>query len=443
MFRNQKKILYEDNHWVPSMNVLLVNPNTYQNPAVIPVGLEYLASYIRQAGHRVEMLDLCFIPNPLELLQQKIAAGQITPKKYDLMGVSIRNVDTVLFQKNEWFLGKIRDLVVTLKKTGIPVVIGGSGLLAAPEAILTFVGADYAIVGPAEGAIIQLMTDLANHKANYRLLNGRDIEFDTNIVHERGQDFAYPQYLSHGGIIGFETQKGCKNTCSYCIEAKTRVIYKNPDVVVEELAHLVQQGYHRFHLADCEFNQSLQQSTHFLERLIARNLDLEWVLYMNPYPYSEHLFALLKQSHTTLITMSACSDEREQARAHYGYQDIRNIRELCKKYEIKLAIDLLVGFPGESLESVRKTIAFLREIRPDSVGVNFYFRLYQNLPLTKQILKSKEMRDKLSRRLKETEDFLEPIFFNQFSLAEIQTVIGSDSLYKIEGFQKTVNYERI
>ncbi len=410
---------------------------------MIPIGLEYVASAARKAGHHVDILDLCFVPDPLADIYQKIASGQVSRKQYDLIGVTIRNVDTVLFHNNEWFLGKIRDIVLAIKQTGIPVVIGGSGLLAGLEVILDFVGADYAIVGPAEGAIVQLMTDLGNHKANCRLLNGWGIKFDPNLVPERGKDFNYAQYLQHGGIIGFQTQKGCKNSCSYCIEAQTRVIHRNPDAVVEELAILVQQGYHRFHLADCEFNQSLEHSIRFLVRLIARDLNLEWVLYMTPHPYSDHFFALLKQSRATLVTMSVCSDVREQALAHYGFQDIKSIRDLCKKYEIKLAIDLLVGFPGESLASVKKMIDFLREIGPDSVGVNFYFRLYQTTTLVRNLLSSTDTPNKFSRPLKEKENFLVPIFFNQFSLADIQAVLGTGSLFKIEGFQKTVNYERV
>jgi B12 binding domain/Radical SAM superfamily len=424
------------------MNVLLVNPNTYHTPAVVPVGLEYVASAVRKAGHRADILDLCFVSDPLGDIRQRMAAGKITQVQYDLIGVSIRNVDTALYQNNEWFLGNIREIVQALKQIGVPVVIGGSGLLAAPEAILDFVAGDYAIVGPAEGAIVQLLADIANHKANYRVMNGWVIEFDTAIVHERGQDFDYPQYLAHGGIIGFETQKGCTNACSYCIEAKSRLIFRNPHSVVEELAYLVQQGYHRFHLADCEFNQSLEHSIRFLELLVARNLDLEWVLYMTPYPYNDQLFALLKQSHATLITLSVCSDEREQARAHYGYSDIENFQALCKKHEIRLAIDLLVGFPGETLASVKKMVAFLTQLRPDSVGVNFFFRLYQNTTLVKDVLNSTAHRGKLSRPLKEEEDYLEPVFFNQFSLAEIQAVLGGDPLFTLEGFQKTVNYER-
>jgi len=425
------------------MKVLLVNPNTYQTPAVIPVGLEYLASALRKAGHHAEMLDLCFVRDPLETIHQKIATGQIARNQYDIVGVSIRNVDTVLFQNNEWFLGKIRDLVVALKQTGIPVVIGGSGLLAAPDAILDFVKADYAIVGPAEGAIVRLLADLAAKKASYRIMDGWSVTFDRNLVHRRGLDFDYAQYIARGGIIGFETQKGCKNACSYCIEAQTRVIHKNPGAVVEELAHLVQQGYHRFHLADSEFNQSMEHSISFLEALVSRNLDLEWVLYMTPSPHSEHLFTLLKQSHATLVTVSACSDAREQARAQYGYQDLKTIRELCKEHEIKLAVDLLVGLPGEPMESVKKMITFLKEIRPDSVGVNFYFRLYQNTALVWELLKSAGFTGKLSRPLKEKEDYLMPIFFNQISLAELRAILGGDPMFKIEGLQKTVNYERV
>lgn len=175
--------MYQHNNYGPlslveSMNVLLVNPNTDHTPVVIPVGLEYVASAVCKAGHRADILDLCFAQDPLGEIRQRIAAGQITGGQYDLIWVSIRNVDTGLCQNNEWSLGNIRELVRALKQAGVPVVIGGAGLLAGPEAMLDFVGGDYAIVGPAEGVIVQLMADIANRTANYRVLNGWLIEFD-------------------------------------------------------------------------------------------------------------------------------------------------------------------------------------------------------------------------------------------------------------------------
>ena len=42
------------------MKILLINPNKYLNPPVMPLGLEYLAGAVIEAGHDVDLLDLCF-----------------------------------------------------------------------------------------------------------------------------------------------------------------------------------------------------------------------------------------------------------------------------------------------------------------------------------------------------------------------------------------------
>ena len=77
------------------MNILLINPNSYQNPPVIPIGLEYLLTYLRSEGHSAEILDLCFSNKPIKDIRD-----HLKEKKYDLIGLTIRNIDTCLYYNN-------------------------------------------------------------------------------------------------------------------------------------------------------------------------------------------------------------------------------------------------------------------------------------------------------------------------------------------------------
>ena len=54
------------------MNILLVNPNRFKCPPVIPIGLEYLLASLRRAGHQAVILDLCFEENPVAVLKDKL-----------------------------------------------------------------------------------------------------------------------------------------------------------------------------------------------------------------------------------------------------------------------------------------------------------------------------------------------------------------------------------
>ncbi len=340
--------------------------------------------------------------------------------------------------------------MILIKEYSIPIVLGGSGFSISPYEILRYCGADYGIYGPGERAFVYLADKLScgsilyADKMNSDLLNGWEFGFDANIVIERGVDLDYQKYLDHGGIIGFETQKGCCNTCSYCVEANKPLIVKDPVKVVQELKMLVQRGYHTFHLCDSEFNLNLSSCELFLKELITQDLDMNWVLYMVPYPYSPELFQFLKQSKASLITFSVCSDPREQQRVGYSFQDLEIVIALCQYNEIKVAIDLLIGFPGESIESITQTINFFKQHRPDSVGINFYFRLYKRTQMGNLIQQNPDkFKGSISRPISIGDDFLLPIFYNQFSMRQIQTIIGDNILFKIEGFEKTVNYQRI
>ncbi|MBD3352739.1 MAG: radical SAM protein [Candidatus Lokiarchaeota archaeon] len=434
------------------MKVLLVNPNRFQKPPVIPLGLEYLFISLKEKNYEVEILDLCFCDDPLAEIQ-----NLLNKQNYDLIGITIRNVDSVLFYNNEYFLSKIKKIVDITKIFQIPIVLGGIGYSIAPKKILKYLKADFGIIGPGERAIVKLLEDIENRgikNIDYKLINGWDLGLDRDVVYKRTTNIDYNQYLEEDGIVGFETQKGCKNKCSYCVEANKRLYFKDPKNVIGEIADLVEKGYGHFHLCDSEFNQSLKHCKKFLRELIAwikrekkeRN-DFRWALYMVPNTYDEELFALLMKSNAYLITLSVVSDEKEQENTSYNYQDVEKIIQYCNKYEIKIAIDLMVGFPGEKLQSIAKAIQFFRIYKPSSVGINFIFRLYECMQLTEYIFQNEihasKVYPEISLSSNKELDLLQPHFFRGIKLEAIEKLINKESLFKVEGLQDSVNYQRI
>src|SRR5512143_1180666 len=116
------------------MRVLLVNPNRYLSPPVPPVGLEQAAGELEQAGHEVSLLDLCFAGDPEAVLSSAVA--EYAP---EVAGFTVRNIDTVLYPSNEFFLEDIRGYVQAVKDVApVPVIIGGAGVSADPEGICRY-----------------------------------------------------------------------------------------------------------------------------------------------------------------------------------------------------------------------------------------------------------------------------------------------------------------
>ena len=137
----------------------------------------------------------------------------------------------------------------------------------------------------------------------------------------------------------------------------------------------------------------------FLERLIDHGPAINWALYMKTDPCDDRLFSLLKKSGASMVTISVPT----------GVDSITNaggMIALAKKHGVSVAIDLLVGFPGDTFETVKNDIEAMRAVSPDTVGVNATLRLAPSLPVTQAIMVSETHRSHLLGRIVDNPDFI-------------------------------------
>jgi radical SAM superfamily enzyme YgiQ (UPF0313 family) len=414
------------------MKILLINPNRYRTPPVPPLGLEYLASALARTRHECRILDLCFSDNPEAEIEA--AVREFRP---DVAGITVRNIDTVLFQNNIFFLDEFRSFAEVLKRQGVPVAAGGVGYSFIPEGTLRFIGADYGIIGPGEKALPALLDMLERETAPMgTILNGWEIGIDPEASTRREGMVDHARYVREGGLLGFETQKGCFGKCPYCSEGRGKVHFKHPVRTAEEIAGLARRGFTDFHLCDTEFNQNLSHCHAFLGELIEHKTDIRWALYMKEEPYDDRLFRLLGASGAHLVTLSVPTGAHDP-------EHVSEIRRLTRKHGIRLAVDYLCGFPGDTPESIGLDIETLRRIEPDTVGVNSILRLHPGLAITQEIFGDPGLRKQLLGETMGNPDLIRPVFYSHITADMLREIIGEDSLFHIEGFERTSNYERL
>lgn len=418
------------------LRILLINPNNMKSPPVIPIGLEYLATALEKHNHDVDILDLCFISSPISELK-----NVLEKETYDILGFTIRNIDSCIYFNNEFYLPEFKNLINSVKKYEAPVVLGGAGFSAMPNEILEYLQADYGIIGPGEKSFPEFLELWQRGKIENKIFNGWNYGLDDSLINIRAKKIDYQQYLTNEGIIGFSTHTGCQNQCPYCIEAGTKVSFKKIANIIEEIEYLVNMGYTHFHLCDSEFNSDLNFSIEFCEALAKKSLPLKWTLYMKPYPYNERLFQVLHESNAYLITLSVDSDKITQTLNNYSYADLAKIIDYCKKYKIELAIDLLTGYSYETIDSTKEMLEFFQKNRPKTVGISFYYRIFKNTALEKTIRNDLALQKNLTRVQSVEEKFLKPIFFNRLEYKDLQELIAGDELFRIAGIEPGVNYQ--
>jgi len=190
------------------LRILLINPNTMKSPPVIPIGLEYLATALEQNDHIVDILDLCFVSSPIEELEKLFDKDT-----YDIVGFTIRNIDTCHYFNNEFYLPEFKKLIDFIKKQDIPIILGGAGFSAMPNEILEYLQADFGIIGPGDIILPKFLDLWQKDKITTKIFDGWRDGIDNTLVHKRGDKINYQQYISNEGIVGFSTHVGCLDQC--------------------------------------------------------------------------------------------------------------------------------------------------------------------------------------------------------------------------------------
>ncbi|MBR7186969.1 MAG: tRNA (N6-isopentenyl adenosine(37)-C2)-methylthiotransferase MiaB [Clostridia bacterium] len=171
---------------------------------------------------------------------------------------------------------------------------------------------------------------------------------------------------------------GCDNFCTYCIvpHVRGRERSRTPEAVIEECVRLQDQGAQEIMLLGQNVNSYRGGGAEFAELLYRIDrLGIPRIRFMTSHPkdLSDELiqaFGELKHLMPQLhLPVQAGSDEvlrrmnRRYTRAHY-LELVRKLRGVCP--DIGLTSDLIVGFPGETLEQFEETMRLVREVRFDA-----------------------------------------------------------------------------
>lgn len=381
------------------MRVLLISPNKETLPdPVSPLGLAYIAGSLSQSGHEVQLLDLAFQQDE-GLIRERIVAY-----KPDFIGVTIRNIDNVAFPATTSYLPEIKLLIEQCQAaTDSPIVVGGAGFTLMPEPILQFLNLDYGIVGDGEEAICQFADYLAGKRsitavANlvYRRADNsfgvNELRFDldpTTVPAPRRDLLDNAAYYQIGGSGNFQTKRGCSFRCIYCsyplIQGRGLRL-KSPTAVAKELAETSQAyGINHFYLVDSVFNNPPNHAYDVCQAIAAHTGDsVKWTCYASPWKLSATLVAAMVKagcSGVELGTDTAHEGMLSLLGKPFGVADVIAADQRCRREGLACCHSLLLGGPGETLDTARTTLDLMAQLDPDAVIIMNGIRIFPRTKL--------------------------------------------------------------
>jgi radical SAM superfamily enzyme YgiQ (UPF0313 family) len=389
------------------MRVLLISANREHLPdPIFPLGLAYIASAAQQAGHTVDVTDLCFDRHPLQALRARIATFQP-----ELVGLSIRNVDNAAYPLTVNYLDRHREVVAAVRESSqAPLVLGGSGFSILPETYMETLEGDWGIQGEGEQAFVALLDALANGRDPGELpgliRRGQPAGGDRAIMlaPKRGPNWAdglrpdrhlfdYPRYLRRGGTGNIQTKRGCVFRCNYCtyplLEGKRFRTREAGDAVDEIEALQRDYGAHPLFFVDSILNSPRGHVEGICEEILRRNLKLRWSCYATPLKLDRRQAQLMARAGCEGIELgSDAVDDGQLARLGKSFTaaTVHEANRHCLEAGLRVCHTLIFGAPGETRESIRATCEALRAMRPTAVVAMTGVRLYPGTPLAARLI---------------------------------------------------------
>ena len=371
------------------MKILLISGNREKMPfPVFPLGLAYIAKALRDDGHQIEVMDLCFSREVSGDL--KSALHRFQP---DLIGISLRNLDNLTYPTSISYLKEVEEVVgICRQSTSSRLVIGGSGYSLAPKELLQHLDVDFGIVGEGEKVFPQLVRSLEREDpiSPSPCLLVKEKPFPLLIEGARVFPIQSPdrslfetnRYLEEGGMGNIQTKRGCPFSCIYCtyplLEGK-KVRLRKTEEVTEEIQHLIEQGVDFVYFVDDIFNYPPSYAEALCREMIRRKMEVKWTAFVNPGFLNETLLERMKEAGCVGVefgTDSGSPRMLENYEKSFTQEDIIRSSKICSKLMINHCHYLLFGGPGEDEESIEESFHLMDQLDPTAVIAMLGIRIY-------------------------------------------------------------------
>jgi len=383
-------------------SVLLVNPWIYDFAAydywMKPLGLMYMASYLRENGLEVRLVDCLdgyatqaasmavtprrpprrkpgghgkflrqriVAPPALDMIARPYHRYGIDPEIFAAMVRSVEKPRAILATSmmTYWYPGVI-DAISILKEIfpEIPVILGGIYTTLCSEHARAHTGADYVLAGAGEGYVDLILEKIMGLSLSYRP-DSKNLDA-----------LPYPAWdlLSHPDQLPVLTSRGCPCRCPYCATKILNRTFRrrDPRRVVDEIAHWRKTlGVKNFSFYDdALLVRPEEMAIPLLKDIIIRHLDTVFHC-PNGLHLSEitpYIATLLFRAGFRTLRFGLETTDRDRQRALGGKvenvhfeQATAYLREAGYEAD-DIAVYLLCGLPGQSAGEIRESIRYVR-----------------------------------------------------------------------------------
>ncbi|MGR3219102.1 MAG: PhpK family radical SAM P-methyltransferase, partial [Candidatus Anammoxibacter sp.] len=230
------------------------------------------------------------------------------------------------------------------------------------------------------------------------LKNGSGLEAISNIAYKEGGRYIIRPILTEdnlldenmvnyslfpkddvGEFVSVRTAKSCPFSCAYCGFPKRAGKYKflGVDMVEKEMDAIKAIGaVTTLSFIDDSFNVPLKRFKEILRMMIRNNYGFHWNSFFRCDYGDDETVALMKDAGCEGVVLgveSGSNDMLKRMNKTLRRKHFLEMIPLLKKFGILTYAGLIIGFPGETNDTVRETIDLIEESKPDLFRAQLWY----------------------------------------------------------------------
>jgi len=360
------------------MKLILIRPNYKSHIITPPLGLGYLASYLKKEGHDVKIID-----GLRDSLDNEHILREILKEKPDAVGITCLTA----------FYHEVVGLSNLLKDNKILCIIGGVHPTFLPYSTLLDTRADFVICGEAEKALLSLVKNNFNNCGIRGIYSIKDLKSDEELIEkaeifENLDEIPFPDWeqinpglypkAPYGAILkNFPaapviTTRGCSFECAFCASPRLynkRTRFRSPENVIDEVRYLTSGfGIKEISFIDDNLTFKKEHVEQICNLIISHKLKFSWSCPtgIRADSIDESLVKLMVKAGCYYFAYGIESADQgilNNIKKHEAIEAIDRAIRIADKEGISCQGLFIFGLPGETQETIKKTIHFARKTK--------------------------------------------------------------------------------
>lgn len=403
----------------------------------LELGLLYIASFLEEKGAQVSFLDMSLYDDSEQRLINVLKSNN-----FDFIGLTAYT---------NFIKTANRVAGISKQHSEAKIVIGGAHASALPiETLKIFRNFDYLVYGEGEKTLAELVTKTDISDIKGLLWRDRDkivqnpprdpIEDLDKLPFPARHLLDFNKYIPPPGnyyklpSTAILSSRGCPFQCTYCSRAgtrfKNRVSFRSVENIIREIQLCISNyGIYDFRFYDDIFVMPKKRLMEFCQGLIKKKIKITWNCYSRVDTMDEEMLQIMRKTgcyHIKYGVEFGTQKWLKITKKNTTLEQARKTINTTKKIGIAAKASFMIGMPGETVDEIKQTINFAKELNPTYT----IFSIFTPLPGSELFDEAKEKGALLTYDYDNYYNKTKQLLKNQLGIATLKKLIG-------EAYKKT------